>query len=85
MLTLRPAPAPRAVQFEVPYDILVCSQGEMPATFGVKGVEQYAYFMKEISDTQGLRKRIQVGNPRGLRCNRVFIWGLGLGGLPPYS
>lgn len=46
-------------QFEVPYDILVCAHGEQPATFGVKGVEEYAFFMKEINDTQGLRKRIQ--------------------------
>ena len=37
------------LQFEVPYDILVCAHGEQPATFGVKGVEEYAFFMKEVS------------------------------------
>lgn len=37
-----------ALQFEVPYDVLVYAVGEQPATFGVKGVEEYAYFMKEV-------------------------------------
>ena len=32
----------------MPYDILVCAHGEQPATFGVKGVEEYAFFMKEV-------------------------------------
>ncbi len=34
--------------FEVPYDILVVAVGEQPATFGVKGVKEYCFFMKEV-------------------------------------
>ncbi|GAX78639.1 hypothetical protein CEUSTIGMA_g6077.t1 [Chlamydomonas eustigma] len=44
--------------FEVPYDILVVSVGEQPATLGVPGVDQYCYFMKEITDTVNIRNRI---------------------------
>ena len=29
-------------------DILVVAVGEQPATFGVKGVEEHCYFMKEV-------------------------------------
>ncbi len=35
-----------------------CAAGELPATFGVPGVQKYCYFMKEVEDTVGLRKRI---------------------------
>lgn len=45
-------------EFEIPYDVAVIAVGEKPATFGVPGVEQYCYFMKEIEDCVGLRKRI---------------------------
>ena len=36
----------RRPQFEVPYDLAVVAVGELPATFGVPGVEQHCYFMK---------------------------------------
>lgn len=49
----------RRPQFEIPYDLVVVAVGEKPATFGVPGVEEHAYFMKEVSDCVGLRKRIQ--------------------------
>eukprot|EP00877_Chromochloris_zofingiensis_P010276 jgi/Chrzof1/5501/Cz16g05180.t1 len=45
--------------FEIPYDTAVVAVGEQPATFGVPGVEKHCYFMKEIGDCVGLRKRIQ--------------------------
>jgi len=45
-------------QFEVPYDILVVAVGEQPATFGVPGVRENCFFMKEITDTVALRNRI---------------------------
>ncbi|CAL5221410.1 g3596 [Coccomyxa viridis] len=48
----------RRPQFEVIYDIMVCAVGEMTATFGVPGVMEHCYFMKEITDTVGLRRRI---------------------------
>jgi NADH:ubiquinone reductase (non-electrogenic) len=37
------------MQFEVPYDYLVVSVGEQPATFGVPGVQEHTFFMKEAS------------------------------------
>jgi NADH:ubiquinone reductase (non-electrogenic) len=49
----------RLPKFEVPYDILVVSVGEQPATFGTPGVEENCFFMKEIPDSVGLRQRIQ--------------------------
>lgn len=49
----------RRPAFEVPYDILVVSIGERPATFGTPGVEEHCFFMKEVSDTVGLHQSIQ--------------------------
>jgi hypothetical protein len=48
----------RRPQFEVPYDLAVVAVGELPATFGVPGVAQHCYFMKEVEDTVALRRRI---------------------------
>ncbi|CAK0781088.1 hypothetical protein CVIRNUC_005282 [Coccomyxa viridis] len=48
----------RRPQFEVIYDIMVCAVGETTATFGVPGVMEHCYFMKEVTDTVGLRRRI---------------------------
>lgn len=45
--------------FDVPYDVLVVSVGERPASFGVPGVEEHCFFMKEVRDAVDLRKRIQ--------------------------
>ena len=42
-----PCPAPPA-RLQVPYDMLVVSVGERPATFGVPGVREHCYFMKEV-------------------------------------
>lgn len=46
-------------QFDVPYDTLVVAVGEKPASFGVPGVKEHCFFMKEVSDAVSLRKRIQ--------------------------
>ena len=43
---------------QIQYDKAVIAVGEQPATFGVKGVREHCFFMKEISDAVGLRKRI---------------------------
>ena len=48
-------PVPRS---QVPYDLLVVAVGEQPATFGVPGVSEHCYFMKEINDTVAIRNRI---------------------------
>ena len=46
----RPAPpaSPCPAWRQVPYDVLVVSVGERPATFGVPGVREHCYFMKEV-------------------------------------
>eukprot|EP00882_Tetradesmus_deserticola_P001020 GHRQ01001105.1.p1 GENE.GHRQ01001105.1~~GHRQ01001105.1.p1 ORF type:complete len:649 (+),score=345.14 GHRQ01001105.1:241-2187(+) len=49
----------RRPQFEIEYDMVVVAVGEQPATFGVPGVAEHCYFMKEVGDTVQLRQRIQ--------------------------
>ncbi|KAG2429690.1 hypothetical protein HYH02_013948 [Chlamydomonas schloesseri] len=48
----------RRPQFEIQYDKAVVAVGEQPATFGVPGVREHCFFMKEVSDAVALRKRI---------------------------
>ncbi|EFJ45820.1 hypothetical protein VOLCADRAFT_105834 [Volvox carteri f. nagariensis] len=48
----------RRPQFEIQYDKAVVAVGEQPATFGVPGVKEHCFFMKEISDAVALRSRI---------------------------
>ncbi|KAL6764238.1 hypothetical protein V8C86DRAFT_2478241 [Haematococcus lacustris] len=45
-------------RFQVAYDVLVVAVGEVPATFGVPGVRENCFFMKEVTDTVALRNRI---------------------------
>jgi len=45
-------------EFTVDYDILVIAVGAVSNTFNVPGVEQYAYFLKELRDARDLRQRI---------------------------
>lgn len=51
-------PAPNASRFQLPYDVLVVATGEKTTTFGVDAADQYAYFLKEISDARLLRSKI---------------------------
>lgn len=46
-------------EFEVPYSKLVIAVGEQPASFGIPGVKENCFFMKEVIDAVRLRKRIQ--------------------------
>lgn len=34
------------IQYSLPYDKLVISVGMLPNTYGIKGVEEYAFFLK---------------------------------------
>lgn len=43
---------------ELEYDMLVYAAGARVGTFGVKGVEENCYFLKEVSDAQKLRSAI---------------------------
>eukprot|EP00288_Rhodomonas_lens_P008258 CAMPEP_0177739360 /NCGR_PEP_ID=MMETSP0484_2-20121128/26984_1 /TAXON_ID=354590 /ORGANISM="Rhodomonas lens, Strain RHODO" /LENGTH=665 /DNA_ID=CAMNT_0019253417 /DNA_START=98 /DNA_END=2098 /DNA_ORIENTATION=+ len=44
--------------FEVPYDHLVVGVGASVNTFGIPGVKEHCYFLKQISDAEALRKAI---------------------------
>jgi NADH:ubiquinone reductase (non-electrogenic) len=46
------------VSFEVNYDKLVIGIGAENATFGIPGVREHAYFLKELSDARTIRQKI---------------------------
>ncbi|RLN94745.1 hypothetical protein BBJ28_00026424, partial [Nothophytophthora sp. Chile5] len=45
-------------QYDIKYDALVLACGSRPLTFGLPGVEEHAYFLKEIHHAQRIRNRI---------------------------
>ena len=45
-------------EYELTYDYLVISVGCISNTFGIPGVQEYAYFLKEISDARKIRNKI---------------------------
>lgn len=45
-------------EFEIDYDRLVIAVGAMPNTFGIPGVEQNAFFLKEVNHARRIRQRI---------------------------
>lgn len=46
------------VEFEIPYDIVVVAVGEQQATFGIPGVKEHCFFMKEVQHAVSLRRQI---------------------------
>ncbi|KAF0692612.1 Aste57867_16315 [Aphanomyces stellatus] len=44
--------------YKVDYDMLVLACGSRPLTFGLPGVEEHAFFLKEIHHARAIRKRI---------------------------
>lgn len=42
----------------LPYDYLIIGIGAMSATFGIKGVEEYGCFLKEVWDAQKIRTKL---------------------------
>ncbi|KAK6124413.1 hypothetical protein DH2020_041833 [Rehmannia glutinosa] len=44
--------------FKVSYDKLVIASGSEPLTFGIKGVKEHAFFLREVSHAQDIRKRL---------------------------
>jgi NADH:ubiquinone reductase (non-electrogenic) len=42
----------------LPYDYLIIGVGAMSATFGIKGVEEYGCFLKEVWDAQKIRTKL---------------------------
>lgn len=45
-------------QFKVSYDKLVIASGAEPSTFGIKGVKEHAFFLREVNQAQEIRKRL---------------------------
>jgi len=44
--------------FTVSYDMLVVSVGAWNNTFGIPGVREHAYFLKELTDARNIRERV---------------------------
>jgi len=44
--------------FEVDYDILVIAVGELTNTLGIPGVNEYAYFLREVTDARKIRIKV---------------------------
>ncbi|XP_059175957.1 uncharacterized protein LOC131955738 isoform X2 [Physella acuta] len=47
-----------SLQYSLPYDKLVIGVGALTNTFGVPGVQENAFFLKEIADARRIRNRI---------------------------
>ncbi|CAH9141721.1 unnamed protein product [Cuscuta epithymum] len=45
-------------RFKVAYDKLVIASGAEPLTFGIKGVKEHAFFLREVNHAQEIRKRL---------------------------
>ncbi len=47
-----------SIQFQLDYDILVIAVGAWNNTFGIPGVKEHAYFLKEVADARNIRERV---------------------------
>lgn len=45
-------------RFKVAYDKLVIAAGAEPLTFGIKGVHEHAFFLREVNHAQEIRKKL---------------------------
>ncbi|XP_011027932.1 PREDICTED: internal alternative NAD(P)H-ubiquinone oxidoreductase A1, mitochondrial-like isoform X2 [Populus euphratica] len=45
-------------QFKVAYDKLVIAAGAEPLTFGINGVKEHAFFLREVNHAQEIRKKL---------------------------
>lgn len=57
--------------FDITYDKLVVAVGCYNQTFGTPGVKENAFFLKDMSDSRKIRKRI-------LECRPITPWNGGL-------
>ncbi|KAG5490694.1 hypothetical protein JKF63_00816 [Porcisia hertigi] len=44
--------------FSVEYDYLIMAYGALPNTFNIPGVEEKAFFLREVNEARGIRKRL---------------------------
>ncbi len=56
--------------FELGYDALVIAVGGISRTFGIRGVEEHALFLKELSDARAIRQKIIENFERATKPNR---------------
>jgi len=52
------SPISQCRTFSLPFDFALLAVGARPGTFGVPGVEDFAFFLKELSDARSIRARI---------------------------
>lgn len=45
-------------EFDLDYDILVISVGEVTNTYGIDGVNEHAYFLREVADARKIRIKV---------------------------
>jgi len=46
------------VTFELSYDVLIIAVGEITNSYHIEGVEQYAYFLREVTDARRIRIKV---------------------------
>ncbi|KAK8057650.1 hypothetical protein PG996_011587 [Apiospora saccharicola] len=51
-------PIKRGEIFEVPYDKLVIACGSYSQTFGIEGVREHAYFLRDVGDARRIRLKV---------------------------
>ncbi|KAJ9698702.1 hypothetical protein PVL29_007659 [Vitis rotundifolia] len=44
--------------FEISYDKLIIASGSVPLTFGIHGVEEHAFFLREVHHAQEIRRKL---------------------------
>jgi NADH dehydrogenase FAD-containing subunit len=44
--------------YSVPYDVAILAYGSEPLTFGIEGVEKYSFFLREIHEARGIRRKL---------------------------
>ena len=44
--------------FEISYDKLIIASGSEPTTFGIHGVEEHAFFLREVHHAQEIRRKL---------------------------
>lgn len=57
-IVVGPSKKPRGPMTDVPYDKLVIAVGAYSQTFGIKGVREYAHFLRDIGDARRIRLRV---------------------------
>lgn len=68
-------------EFKVAYDKLVIAAGAEALTFGIKGVEENAFFLRDVNHAQEIRKRLLLNlmlseNPGGYFISIIVYYGV---------